>query len=54
MKLKDWFNYKKTFTRKELIFFGFLCSFPFGIIGWGVSLIAIILKPHDPKGKWKK
>ena len=52
MKLREWLEYKKTYTRKELLKFAFCCSIPFGV-GLIAIIIVLIFKPHRENGRWK-
>ena len=50
----EWLSYKRTFTRKELMIFGFWCS-----LIWFVYLLVVIpltyfIRSHDHSGRWKK
>ncbi len=48
---KSWYDYKREWTRMDLIKFGWMCSIP--VVGWAALIWSMIFKPHDIKGKWK-
>jgi len=50
-KQKDWYNYKRTLTRKELLKLCWTCSIPF--VGWMGLGLAMFLKGHKQGGGWK-
>jgi hypothetical protein len=50
MKYKKWLKYEKSFSRKELLEFCWICSVP--LIGWIGLIITMVLKPHDKDGNW--